>query len=111
MKRVNPAIGAGSANGSKLTLSETRRGEGIGLRIAKQRPEPFLFEMPVVGKNLGQSFFAHRLHRNTIDPAVPLVGAGTIELETGEERFPTLRDYANNRVRQDTRNAFGCPAA
>jgi hypothetical protein len=73
-----------------------RRGQGIGLRTAIQRPETFLLKMPVVGKNLGQPLFAHRLHRNTIDQAVPLVGAGTIELETGEERFATLRDDANS---------------
>ena len=64
---ANPAISAGSGEVPRLALSETRREQGMGLRIAKQRPEPFLLKMPVVGKNLGQPFFTHRLHRNTID--------------------------------------------
>ena len=64
-------------------LSDLRVG-GLS-RIAKKRPESFLFKMPVIGKNLGQSFFAHRLHGNTIDQAVALVRPLCIESHAGEK--------------------------
>jgi hypothetical protein len=44
--------------------------KAIPLGISKQRPETFLLKVPVVGEHFGQSFFAHRLHRNAIDETI-----------------------------------------
>jgi len=63
--------------------------------------------MPVIGENLGQPFLAHRLHRNTIDQAVALVGAGAVKVEASAKRFPALRNHPHRGTRQQPFDAFG----
>ena len=48
--------------------------------------------MPVVGKNLGQSFLAHRLHGDAIRQAVAFIGPRCVESHAGEKRLATLRN-------------------
>ena len=91
---------------------KTKRKGGIGFvqaangpetssRLAEQRPEAFLLEMLVVRKNLGQTFVAHSLHRNTILKAVAFVRPGAIQAQTGKKRFPTLRNNLHTGVLQN----------
>lgn len=61
--------------------------EGVGnpemetrLGIAEQRAKAFFLEGAVIGEGFGQTLAAHGLHRNAIDQAIALVGAGSIEL-------------------------------
>ena len=51
--------------------------------------------MPVVGKNSGQSFPAHGLHRYAIRQAVSLVGRREEQIEAGVKRTIALRNDAH----------------
>lgn len=57
--------------------------------------------MPVVGKDLGQSFLAHRLHGDAIREAIAFIGPRSVESHAGEKRFPTLRNDLDARVFED----------
>lgn len=61
---------------SKGPFSRRHWQEEIRSRIAEQRVKALLLKRPVVGEGFRQPCLAHRLHRNTIDQAVPLVGGG-----------------------------------
>jgi hypothetical protein len=56
-----------------------------------------LLEMPVAVQHVCQPFPAHSLHRNAIDEALAFVGAGSVQLETGEEGFSALGNHQNGK--------------
>jgi len=83
----------------------------MGLRIAEQRAKTLLLEVPVVGEDFGQPFLAHRLHRNAICQAVPLVGPRLVESHSGEKLFPALRNDTDARSVKNTLGIYNGFAA
>jgi hypothetical protein len=75
---------------------------------AEKGAKPFLFKMPVVGENFGQTFPAHSLHRNTIDQTVTFVGTVTVELQTRAKGIPALWKHLNDGTCQQTFDTFRC---
>ena len=57
--------------------------------------------MPVVGKNSGQSFPAHDLHRYAIRQAISLVRPRAEQIETSVKRTIALRNDAHRWVEQN----------
>jgi hypothetical protein len=69
------------------------------LSCAENCHEAFLFEMPVIGENFGQSFPIHRLHRYTVGQAVALVRTPFIKRNPGQIRFMSLVQDQNVLVK------------
>ncbi len=74
----------------------------MSLGSAEQHLEPFLLKVSIIGENVGQSFVAHRLHRNAISQAVAFIGAGFVQREAGEKIF---RDVGSDPDRWEGQSA------
>lgn len=93
--------GQGSGRSSSLrTIAWVRliQHRPARLYVPEQRPESFLFKVPVVREDVAQTFPPHRLHRNAIRQAITFIRAAVVERQALREGTPALRYNANVRI-------------
>ena len=89
-----PRFSPGNISGAPLA-------ERCGVTPSKQRAEPLLPEVLIVGQDVREAANPHHDHGSAVGEAVPLVRAVLVVSESGEERVVGLRDQLHRAVLQD----------